>query len=98
MTRVLVAARVRVPPASLPRWLGAAGALARRYSARGQHLWVFRHEHDPELHLEFREGPSRERLAPADPDETALAARLAALGSYQDADILWESVSLPAGD
>lgn len=98
MTRVLVAARVRVPSASMPQWLGAAGALAQRYSARGQHFWVFRHERDPELHLEFREGASRERLAPADLEETALAARLAALGRYEDADVLWESVRLPMGD
>lgn len=98
MTRVLVAAWVRVPPASMPQWLGAAGALAQRYSARGQHLWVFRHERDPELHLEFREGASRERLAPADVTESALAARLAALGTYEDADVLWESVSLPLGE
>ena len=98
MPRVLVAARVRVPAEAMSDWLGTAGALARSFSARGQHLWVFRHEREGGLHLEFREGASREQLAPADAAERALAARLSSLGHYEDTEVVWESVSLPSGE
>lgn len=98
MARVLMAARVRVPDAARNEWMGVAGRLARAYAGRGQHLWVFRHPGDPELHLEFREAPTREQLAPAGGAETELDARLARLGSYEHTDVVWESVTLPTGD
>jgi hypothetical protein len=48
--------------------------------------------------MEFREAPSRELLAPAGAEEAALDSRLAALGTYEHTDIVWESVTLPEGD
>jgi len=98
MARVLMAARVRVPDGVRNEWLGVAGRLSRAYAARGQHVWVFRHPGDPELHLEFREASSREHLAPVGAEEAALDARLASLGRYEHTDVVWESVSLPEGD
>jgi hypothetical protein len=98
MTRVLMAARVRVSETARQEWLGMAGKLSRSYAARGQHVWVFRHPRDRELHMEFREAPSRELLAPAGAEEAALDSRLAALGTYEHTDIVWESVTLPEGD
>ena len=98
MARVLMAARVRVPDGVRAEWIVAAGRLSRHYAARGQHVWVFRHPGDPELHLEFREASSREQLAPAAAEEVALDARLASLGRYEHTDVVWESVSLPTGD
>lgn len=97
MARVLMVAKVRIPATARAAWFEAAGRLAERYTVRGQHLWVFRHGRDPELHLEFREAPSREQLAPAGAEETALDARLASLGAYEPTDDVWEGVSLPAG-
>jgi hypothetical protein len=98
MARVLMAARVRVPDAVRSEWIGVAGRLARAYAGRGQHVWVFRHPGYPELHLEFREAPTRAQLAPSGGEETALDARLASLGSYEHTDVVWESVTLPTGD
>jgi hypothetical protein len=98
MARVLMAARVRVPEVVRQEWLGMAGRLSRSYAARGQHVWVFRHPSDRELHMEFREAPSAEQLAPAGPEEAALDSRLAALGTYEHTDVVWESVTLPEGD
>lgn len=98
MSRVLMAARVRVPAGARGEWIGVAGRLARAYAGRGQHLWVFRHPGDPELHLEFREGATAAELAPVGADETALDGRLASLGRYEHTDVVWESVALPAGD
>lgn len=98
MARVLMAARVRVPEAARPEWLGMAGKLSRSYAARGQHVWVFRHPRDRELHMEFREAPTPAQLAPAGAEEAALDARLASLGRYEHTDVVWESVSLPEGD
>jgi len=98
MGRVLMGARVRVPEGVRGEWMTVAGRLARAYRARGQHLWVFCHPDDPELHLEFREADSRERLVPAGADEMALDARLASLGRYEHTNVVWDSVSLPEGD
>ena len=98
MARVLMAARVRVPAAVRGEWIGVAGRLARAYAGRGQHMWVFRHPGDPELHLEFREGSNAASLAPVSADELALDGRLASLGAYEHTDVVWESVTLPTGD
>src|SRR6187551_1855932 len=98
MARVLMAARVRVPEAARDEWIGVAGRLSRAYAGRGQHMWVFRHPRDPELHLEFREGSTAAALAPVSSDEIALDGRLASLGSYEHTDVVWESVTLPTGD
>ena len=93
-----MAARVRVAEAANEEWIGLAGRLSRAYAARGQHVWVFRHPTDRELHLEFREAASREHLAPSAGEETALDARLASLGRYEHTDVVWESINLPEGD
>jgi hypothetical protein len=98
MARVLMAARVRVPQAVRSEWIGVAGRLARAYASRGQHMWVFRHPGDPELHLEFREGATPAALAPSGAEETTLDGRLALLGAYEHTDVVWESVALPNGD
>ena len=98
MSRVLMAARVRIPEAARGEWVGVAGRLARAYAGRGQHMWVFRHPGDPELHLEFREGATAAALVPVGADETALDGRLATLGAYEPTDVIWESVPLPTGD
>ena len=98
MSRVLMAARVRVPEAVRGEWVGVAGRLARAYAGRGQHMWVFRHPGDPELHLEFREGANAAELVPVGVDETDLDGRLATLGAYEHTDVVWESVALPTGD
>ncbi|HKP28987.1 MAG TPA: hypothetical protein VJU15_06275 [Gemmatimonadales bacterium] len=79
-------------------WIGVAGRLARAYAGRGQHMWVFRHPGDPELHLEFREGSTAASLAPVSADERALDGRLASLGAYEHTDVVWEGVTLPTGD
>ena len=98
MARVLMAARVWVPEVARQEWLVMAGKLSRSYAARGQHVWIFRHPRDRELHMEFREAPSAEHLAPTGADEAALDSRLAALGTYEHTDVVWESVTLPEGD
>ena len=61
-------------------------------------MWLFRHPGDPELHLEFREGVDAAALMPVGADELALDGRLASLGNYEHTDVVWESVTLPAGE
>ena len=98
MSRVLMAARVRIPEAVQSEWIGVAGRLARAYAGRGQHMWLFRHPDDSELHLEFREGANAGALVPVGAEEIALDVRLASLGNYEPTDVVWESVTLPTGE
>jgi hypothetical protein len=77
-----------VPRARQAEYLALIGELAGVARAAGGHLWVFRHRHDPELFIEFREGVGE---PPRDPAPSAF--RLAALASYEagGADV-WEEM------
>jgi hypothetical protein len=100
MPRTLSVARVRVPAEHEPEWRAAVAQLAARLAARGQHLWVFRSEDDPEQWLEFSESGDRasHRAVAADRTvgELALEARLRALATYDaGAAALWTEVPSP---
>jgi hypothetical protein len=99
MPRTLSTACVRVPPARREEWLATVARLATLYGVRGQHLWVFKSERDPELWLEFSEAGERAAhrlIAPRTPEELALEARLRELGRYEpDHSALWTEVPLP---
>jgi hypothetical protein len=90
---------VRVPAANESEWLAVVAQLAARAERRGQHLWVFRAEHDPELWLEFSESKERathRAVAPRDAEEAELEARLRSLARYEpDPSVLWTEVPLP---
>ena len=77
-----------MPRARQDEYLAVIGELAAAARAAGGHLWVFRHRHDPELFMEFREGAGE---PPGDP--APAASRLAALASYEPggADV-WEEI------
>ena len=94
MVRVLSATRARVTLTRQPDYRRTAAELAARLETRGQHLWVFRSLSDPELLLEFREGPDARALQPADTVEAALSARLAQVAEYAPAEALWEEMPL----
>ncbi|HEU4571019.1 MAG TPA: hypothetical protein VFS07_10645 [Gemmatimonadales bacterium] len=98
MPRALSCARVRVPAAHEAEWRAVVAELAARLAARGQHLWVFRAEEDPELWLEFSESKERAAhrlVAPRPPEEEALEARLRRLARYDLApSALWAEVPL----
>lgn len=81
-------ARARVLPVRQAEYLALIGELAAVARTAGGHLWVFRHRHDPELFIEFREGAGE---PPRDPAPAAV--RLAALASYEagGADV-WEEM------
>ena len=90
---------VRVPEGARVEWLRTVAALAARLGARGQHLWVFRSERDPELWLEFSESKERathRTVALRDPAEAELEAHLRTLARYEpDPSVLWTEVPLP---
>src|ERR1041384_2543374 len=98
MPRTLSCALVRVPAPAQAVWLLVAAQLAARLSARGQHLWVFKSERDPELWLEFSEAGERaahRAVAPRSPEEQVLEARLRELARYEpDPSVLWTEVPL----
>ena len=98
MPRTLSCALVRVPATAEAEWLQVAARLADRLAVRGQHLWVFRSERDPELWLEFSEAADRaahRAVAPRSPEEQALETRLRALARYEpDPSVLWTEVPL----
>lgn len=98
MPRTLSCALVRVPAASLEEWRAVVAQLAARLEGRGQHLWVFRSERDPELWLEFSEAKDRaghRMVAPRGPDEQELEDRLRRLARYEpDPSALWTEVPL----
>jgi len=90
---------VRVPVGAQTEWLGVVARLAALLGARGQHLWVFRSERDPELWLEFSESKERathRAVAPRDAAEAELEARLRTLARYEpDPSVLWTEEPLP---
>ena len=67
MPRSLSVARVRVPADHEAEWLDVAAQLAALLKQRGQHVWVFRSEADPERWIEFSESGDR-------PDHRSVAA------------------------
>jgi hypothetical protein len=81
-------ARARVPRARQEEYLALIGDLAGVARAAGGHLWVFRHRHDPEMFIEFREGAGE---PPRDP--APAASRLAALACYEAGGTdVWEEM------
>ena len=99
MPRTLTAARVRVPAGHEAEWRATVARLAALLARRGQHLWVFRAEHDPEQWLEFSESGERaahRMVAERTVEELSLEAKLRALATYDpDAAVLWTEVPLP---
>ena len=89
---------VRVPVGAQDEWRATIQALAARLEGRGQHLWVFKSERDPELWLEFSEARERamhRSVAPRTPEEQALEDRLRRLARYEpDPSVLWTEVPL----
>jgi hypothetical protein len=67
MPRALTMTRTAVAPDEEPGYLAARREEAARFSASGDHLWLFRHETHPGVFLEFRESEDAGRLAAADP-------------------------------
>lgn len=90
---------MRVPADREPEWLAVVAQLAALLERRGQHLWVFRAEREPELWLEFTESNDRaghRSVAERTVEELSLEARLRTLASYDpDASALWTEVPLP---
>jgi hypothetical protein len=101
VSRVLTATRVVVAPGRVGDWLATLEVLARRLTARGQHLWVFQRDGAPGEWLEFTEGKdlaTHRSQGPVDAVEAELEARLRALGEYDDesAGAVWREVRLGA--
>ncbi len=96
MPRTLSCSLVRVPAGAREEWLATVARLAARLEGRGQHLWVFHSERDPELWLEFSEAKARadhRAVAPRDAEEQALEDRLRQLARYEpDPSALWTEV------
>jgi hypothetical protein len=81
-----------VPRDRQEEYLAVIGELAEAARATGGHLWVFRHRHDPELFIEFREGAGE---PPRDP--APAASRLAALATYEPGGTeVWEEMETNA--
>ena len=99
MPRTLSCALVRVPEDRRPEWLATVATLAAALEARGQHLWVFKSERDPELWMDFSEAGDRashRAVAPRPAEEEALEQRLRQLARYEpDPSVLWTEVPLP---
>ena len=98
MPRTLSCSLVRVPAGAREEWLAVVARLAARLAERGQHLWVFRSERDPELWLEFSEAGDRaahRAVAPRPEEEQALEAQLRQLARYEpDPSVLWTEVPI----
>ena len=99
MPRTLTMARVRVPASNEAEWLSVVARLGALLRKRGQHLWVFRSEADPDQWLEFSESGDRAGhrvVADRTVEELTLEARLRALATYDaHASALWTEVPLP---
>ena len=99
MPRSLSVARVRVAADREAEWLAVLARLAALLAKRGQHLWVFRAEHDPGQWLEFSESGDRaahRSVAERTVEELSLEARLRELATYApDASALWTEVPFP---
>lgn len=98
MARTLSVARLSVHPARQPEYLAAIKDLASLAARRGQHIWVFRSQSDPDTFLEFSESPSpmsHRNVASRTPEELRSEQRLHKVAGYQrDAAELWEEVAL----
>jgi hypothetical protein len=98
MARTLSVARLSVHPARQNEYLAAIRDLATLAARRGQHIWVFRSQGDPNTFLEFSESPttmSHRNVASRTPEELRLEQRLHQVAGYQrDAAELWEEVPL----
>jgi hypothetical protein len=98
MARTLSVARLSVHPARQGEYLAAIRDLASLAARRGQHIWVFRSQSDPNTFLEFSESPStmsHRNVASRTPEELRLEQRLHKVAGYQrDAAELWEEVPL----
>lgn len=98
MARTLSVARLSVHPARQNEYLAAIRDLASLAARRGQHIWVFRSQGDPNTFLEFSESPttmSHRNVASRTPEELRLEQRLHQVAGYQrDAAELWEEVPL----
>lgn len=102
MPRSLSVARVRVPADRQAEWLAVAAQLAALLEAKGQHLWVFHAEADPERWIEFSESgdrPEHRSVAVATDEVARLEQRLRELAIYDaDASVLWTEVPLTPKD
>src|SRR6058998_4456945 len=100
MSKVLTAARVRVPPANEADYLATLRELCQFAEARGQRIWLFRNARDPRLFLEFSESAtemSHRAQASRLPEELKLEKKLQTLATYApDAWDLWTDVALDA--
>ena len=98
MTKVLTAARVRVPAANEAEYLATLRELCQFADARGQKIWLFRHATDPRLFIEFSESRtemSHRAHASRLPEEIKLEKKLQNLVTYApDAWELWSEVTL----
>src|SRR5688500_1543408 len=98
MARILSVARLAVHPARQAEYLAAIKDLASLAARRGQHIWVFRSQSDPNTFLEFSESPStmsHRNVASRTPEELRAEQRLHKVAGYQrDAAELWEEVQL----
>jgi hypothetical protein len=98
MAKALSVARLSVHPARQQEYLAAIRELAGLAARRGQHIWVFRSQGDPNSFLEFSESPttmSHRNVASRTPEELRLEQRLHKVAGYQrDAAELWEEVPL----
>ena len=96
MARTLSVARVKVAAERQGDYLAAIRDLATIAAMRGQHIWVFKSQRDPELFLEFSESPtplSHRNVASRTQEELQLERRLLAAGSYgQESGELWDEV------
>lgn len=98
MARTLSVARLSVPPARQAEYLTAIRDLAGIAARRGQRIWVFRSQSDPNTFLEFSESPtqlSHRNVASRTPEELRLEHRLNKVAGYErDAGELWEEIPL----
>jgi hypothetical protein len=98
MAKALSVARLSVHPARQAEHLAAIRELASLAARRGQHIWVFRSQGDPNSFLEFNESPttmSHRNVASRTPEELRVEQRLHKVAGYQrDSAEMWEEVPL----
>jgi hypothetical protein len=98
MAKALSVARLSVHPARQAEYLAAIRELASLAARRGQHIWVFRSQGDPNSFLEFNESPttmSHRNVASRTPEELRVEQRLHKVAGYQrDSAEMWEEVPL----
>ncbi len=100
MGRALTVARVRVPRELEAEYLAVLAELATLGAERGQHLWAFRSDREPQLFIEFsesRSAASHRHVASRSPRELELERRLRELATYEPgATDLWDEIPLEA--